>query len=85
MTAVSERSQSRYNRLAGLRVRKNYAIGRAFSEEGFKEALYERWGNAFRFFDARGRHGPPKKVCVASRLPNSCCTISPGRSPLRDG
>ncbi len=49
----------------------NYLLGARYSRAGLRDALYERWGNAFKFFDGRGRHGPKRGLYVASRLPNS--------------
>ena len=71
VTAVSGRTQTRYNEVAKLKVRKNYAIGGHSDDDALKERLCEKWGNAFTFKDYKGRHGRRGSSYVASRLPNS--------------
>ena len=81
VTAVSERSQTRYNRITKLKVRPNYIIGERYNDDRIKNVLYERGGNAFQFLDAHGRHGPRQACYIASRLPNSYHTTSLWQKP----
>ena len=69
--AVSGRTQTRYNRVAKIRVRTNYTFCGRDRDDQLKEQLYVKAGNAFSFKDYKGRHGERGATYVASRLPNS--------------
>ncbi|MCB0032773.1 MAG: hypothetical protein KDE51_02040, partial [Anaerolineales bacterium] len=74
LTGVPEATQRRYNKVAKVRRYKHYATGRKFDPEQHKEALYERWGNAFKFTDYKGKQGAVGASYLAHRLPNSYTT-----------
>ncbi len=74
VTGIPEATQRRYNKVAKVRAYKHYATGRKFDRERFKDSLYERWGNAFKFTDYNGKHGPAQAAYIGHRLPNSYTT-----------
>ncbi len=71
LSAVSDRSQRRYHKVARVKVRKNFTLGTVCEADELKERLYDKWGNAFAFKDVKGRHGRAGNRYLASRLPNS--------------
>ena len=74
LTGIPETTQRRYNKIANVRVYKHYATGRKYDRDQLKEALYERWGNAFKFTDYKGKQGSAGASYIAQRLPNSYTT-----------
>ena len=71
VSRLSARTQTRYNKTARLKVRKNYTLGGRSDNEMLQERLYQNMGNAFTFKDVKGRHGRRGASYIASRLPNS--------------
>ncbi len=69
-TAVPERTQRHYNRVAGVVRQKNLQIGERATEEGFQDAAWQHGRNSFMFIDHQGQRGRPNGRYLARRLPN---------------
>lgn len=74
LTAISgipARTQLEYDRAAGVRRRRNFAVGERYSAERFQERAWQRGRAVFQFVDTAGRQGRPGGHYVAWHLPNS--------------
>ena len=71
LTGVPERSQRLYEQAAGIRVRKNIAVGESCTAANFQERAWRHGRGTFKFTDHGAKFGQVGQSYVAWRLPNS--------------
>lgn len=70
-TAVPERTQRHYARVAGVIRQQNLEIGPRHTEETEEEMAWRHGRSSFEFIDYHGRQGQPNARYRARQLPNS--------------
>jgi hypothetical protein len=71
LTGVPERSQRLYEQAAGIRVRRNFAVGESCTADNFQERAWRHGRGTFKFTDHGAKFGRVSQTYVAWRLPNS--------------
>jgi hypothetical protein len=71
MTGISEVTQRRHNKLAGVKTQPNIAISDMPWRDNMADATYERGRGVFRLVDRRGKRGKRGRGLVAWHMPAS--------------
>ena len=71
LSSATRRTQRLYEKRAGIRQQRNYALGSYHTAEGEQETAWQLGQAYFKFNDKRGRVGPAGKDYLAWQLPNS--------------
>ena len=67
---VPERTQRHYEKIAGVQVKTNLAIGNRYTPENIEAHTWQRGGAVFQFHDKQGRLGKRNGRYIAFQLPN---------------
>lgn len=71
VSGIAQRTQLDYEEIAGVKRRRNLAIGERYTTENVQERAWKQGRASFRFVDAKGRQGQKNREYIAWQLPNS--------------